>query len=89
MSFERNSNKSEALDTKCSIVFLLKVICDASARLALVGIWIYTVNFGQFSTTMILGYYYGLMILLVLNNMCFLKDQSKIGNLSKTGHTIM
>ena len=71
MSFQRNTNKSEALDAKIFAVFLVKVVCDASSRITFFGAFMYTVNSGQFSTKMILIYYYGMVFINILINSCF------------------
>ena len=71
MLFHRNTNKSEALDAKIFAVFLVKVVCDASSRITFFGAFMYTVNSGQFSTKMILIYYYGMVIINILMNSCF------------------
>ena len=59
------------MDFKSLIVFSLKIICDASSRLIIVGAWMYTTNSGNFSTSMALGFYYTLATVNFLENFVF------------------
>ena len=67
----RNRNKSEALDFKSLVVVSLKIICDASSRLIIVGAWMYTINSGNFSTYMAIGFYYTLAMVNFFENCAF------------------
>ena len=67
----RNTGKNGALDAKNFVVFFLKVLCDASSRLILFGTWMLTYNSGIFSTKLIVAYYYGMMLLLIMVNIGF------------------
>ena len=59
------------MDFKNLVVFSLKIICDASSRLIIVGAWMYTINSGNFSTVMALGFYYILALVNFIENVAF------------------
>ena len=59
------------MDFKNLVVFSLKIICDASSRLIIVGAWMYTINSGNFSTVMALGFYYTLALVNFVENFAF------------------
>ena len=59
------------MDAKIFAVFLIKVVCDASSRITLFGAFMYTFNSGQFSTQIILIYYYGMVGINMLVNSIF------------------
>ena len=52
-------------------MFLVKVVCDASSRITFFGAFMYTINSGQFSTKMILIYYYGMVCINIVVNSLF------------------
>ena len=67
----RNTDKSQALDFKNLLVFLLKVICDVVSRVAILGAWIYTTNEGNFSSARVTGYFYTIATVNFLENLAF------------------
>ena len=69
--FFRNTDKSQALDFKNLLVFLLKVICDVVSRVAILGAWLYTTKDGKFSIEMVTGYFYTIATVNFLENMAF------------------
>ena len=70
-------NKNEALDGKQFAIFILKVVCDASSRLILFGAFMFTYNNWEFSPTMTVAYYYGIMTLMVLVNIWFCRKENE------------
>ena len=69
--FKRNTSKNEALDGKHFVIFLLKVICDASSRLVIFGAWMFTYNSWVFSTKLTVAYFYGMLALMLVANATF------------------
>ena len=69
--FFRNTDKSQALDFKNLLVFLLKVICDVVSRVAILGAWLYTTKDGKFSIEMVTGYFYTIALVNFLENLAF------------------
>ena len=67
----RNTSKNEALDAKNFAVFLLKVLCDAGSRILIFGSMMFTVNCWAFSIKLTLGYFYGMMALMLVANVTF------------------
>ena len=67
----RNTSKNEALDAKHFAVFFLKVVCDASSKLILFGTWMLTYKCWNLSTNLIVAFYYGMVLLLILANLGF------------------
>ena len=67
----RNTDKSQALDFKNLLVFLLKVISDVVSRVAILGAWLYTTNEGNFSSAMVTGFFYTLAVVNFLEYMAF------------------
>ena len=74
----RNTSKNEALDAKHFVIFLLKVICDASFRLVIFGAWMFTYNSWVFSTNLVVAYYYGMMTLMLIVNVGFCLKEKEI-----------
>ena len=70
------------MDGKHFVIFLLKVVCDASSRLILFGAFMFTYNKWVFSPTLTVAYYYGIMMLMVLVNIWFcLKENERMCSL--------
>ena len=67
----RNRNKSEAFDWKHFLVLFIKIVCDASFRLTIFGAWMYTINAGVFSTWITFGYYYIIVLAMIVLNILF------------------
>ena len=67
----RNTSKNEALDAKNFAVFLIKVVCDAGSRILIFGSMMFTVNCWAFSIKLTLGYFYGMMALMLVANVTF------------------
>ena len=67
----RNTSKNGALDTKNFAVLFLKVVCDATSRLILFGTWMLTYKSWNFDTKLIVAFYYGMMLLLMMVNIVF------------------
>ena len=59
------------MDVKHFAIFILKVVCDASSRLILFGAFMFTNSKWEFSPTMTVVYYYGVMTLMLLVNIWF------------------
>ena len=78
----RNTSKNEALDIKNFAVFFLKVVCDATSKLILFGTWMLTYKYWNLDTNLIVAFYYGNMLLLMMVNIgvCF-KEKEKIVSL--------
>ena len=53
------------MDVKNFGVFICKVICDATFRILIFFSFLCTVNDGQFSTKIVVAYYYGVVWILV------------------------
>ena len=49
----------------------IKIVCDASFRLTIFGAWMYTINAGVFSTWITFGYYYIMVLLMIVLNIVF------------------
>ena len=54
------------MDANIFAVFFLKVIGDVSFRIAIFFAFLCTVNDGQFSTKIIVGYYYGVALIVMV-----------------------
>ena len=54
------------MDANIFAVFFLKVIGDVSFRIAIFFAFLCTVNDGEFSTKIIVGYYYGVALILMV-----------------------
>ena len=52
-------------------MFLIKVVCDASSRILIFGSMMFTVNCWAFSIKLTLGYFYGMMALMLVSNVTF------------------
>ena len=75
------------MDFKHLVVFLSKVLCDATSRLAILGMlkvldiikvifftsgaWVYTINSGNFNTLLTVGFYYTLATINFIENLAF------------------
>ena len=67
------------MDTKNFAVFFLKVICDATSKLILLGTWMLTYKCWNLDTNLIVTFYYGMMSLLMIVNIGFsLKEKEQI-----------
>ena len=85
--FIRNTTKYEALDTKHCGIFLLKVVCDASARLLIFGAWMFTYNSWVFSTNLTVAYFYGMLALMMAINIvfCYIEKEEIVSFRNLTG----
>ena len=63
------------------VVFMGKVVCDVIFRLLIFGAWMFTVNCWMFSADLTVAYFYGMMTLMVVINVRFLKENEKIASL--------
>ena len=52
-------------------MLFLKIVCDASFRLTMFGVWMYTLNGGVFSTKMTVAYYYIMVLIMIVTNIVF------------------
>ena len=52
-------------------MFLIKVVCDASSRILIVGSMMFTANCWEFSTQLIVAYFYGMLALMLVANATF------------------
>ena len=70
------------MDVKHFAIFILKVVCDASSRLILFGAFMFTYTKWEFSPTMTVVYYYGIMALMLLVNIWFShRENESLGSL--------
>ena len=67
----RNRDKSQALGFKNLIIFILKVICDVTSRISILGAWLYTTNDGTFSSVRVTIYFYTMATINFLENLAF------------------
>ena len=66
------------MDAKNFAVFFLKAVCDASSKLILFGTWMLTYKCWNLSTNLIVAFYYGMVLLLIIANLgfcCIEKEQ--------------
>ena len=52
-------------------MLFVKIVCDASFRLTIFGAWMYTFNKGVFDTKMTWGYYYIMVLIMIILNSIF------------------
>ena len=59
------------MDAKHFVVFMIKVVCDASSRILIFGCMMFTATSWVFSTELVVAYYYGMLALMLVANFTF------------------
>ena len=73
----RNRAKKNSFTTLNLTFLLLKTMFDSISRILLFSTWLYVINDGQFSSTKtVIAYYSTLMVLLIFNTLFNKQDHS-------------
>ena len=73
----RNRSMEECLDVKSKAVLILKTMFDSVARLLIFSIWMYVSNSGQFSSVATIAAFYILLLVLVIFNIIFCRNNER------------
>ena len=65
------------MDAKSKTVLILKTVFDSVARLLIFSIWMYVSNSGQFSSVSTIAAFYILLLVLVIFNIIFSRNNEK------------
>ena len=65
------------MDVKSKAVLILKTVFDSVARLLIFSIWMYVSNSGQFSSVSTIAAFYILLLVLLIFNIIFNRNNQK------------